>query len=108
MSEAPKNQPAVYGGPEETMTKGEIAALVAVGVTVVGSFVGLFIFAAKQEQKELAEEQARLEAMEARQREFEDWITEEENNGNNVYELADGRYLTVPREAAQAKYNKRP
>ena len=59
-----------------------------VTVAVVGAFTALVIVSAKEQNKMVADWNAYVEG-------FNDWLNEEARNGNVVYQLIDGRYLTV-------------
>jgi gas vesicle protein len=64
--------------------------LVGTGITAVtGAYVWLVIAVSKEQEKAIREYNEWAE-------ETNQWLTEEHNSGNDVYQLADGRYLVVP------------
>lgn len=71
--------------------------------TIVVGFVATVVWVSVEEQKEL--EQAADDAKK-RVNEINSWVNDQQNAGNVVYALEDGRFLTVDRAAEQTMFIK--
>jgi len=66
----------------------------SVVITAVGGFVAFVVAATKHENRQIATRNQYV-------REMNTWLNDEQNSGNVVYPLIDGRYLVVPNTAPQ-------
>lgn len=65
---------------------------------VFGAFVALIVTATVFESKD---QNRRIEAYNKWAKDQNNWLNEQQNAGNNVYQTLDGRYLVVPQDAPQ-------
>jgi hypothetical protein len=95
------------GRTELEMSKGETITLVGFMAAGLAS-LGWAIWASVKEDRRL-DEKARAAAAERKRRqdELDNWVNTQEAEGNNVYQLKDGRYLSVARDAKQVVQIKR-
>jgi type II secretory pathway component PulM len=61
-------------------------------ITVGGAFVALMVASVKEQNRA-------IESWNAHVKEMNNWLNTEEENGNDVYELLDSSYLTVPKNS---------
>lgn len=71
--------------------------------TIVVGFVTTVVWVSIEEQKNL---EKAVENEKKRIHEINSWVTDQQNEGNVVYALEDGRYLTVDRSAQQTMFIK--
>ena len=88
-------------------TKEHVEDLVLGGVTLatVGGFTALVVYAIKEDNRRIDAEIAELQEQEARVKAMRTAVADEHNNGNFVYTLMDGSYLSVPANSDQKLIN---
>lgn len=72
-----------------------------IGVGLIAGIVGIIVFSIKEEKKELERERQRRKDRDQRVQDRIDWINKEQEDGNAVYELKNGQFLVVDRQAKQ-------
>jgi len=103
-NDEPTREPVPDFHAPRDMSRGEsifFFGFIAAAAATMGAIV---VSAIKQERREeeayqLAQQQKR-EAKQA----LETWVNDEQNAGNNIYKLDDGRFLAVDRQAPQTTH----
>lgn len=93
-SKAEQDSEVVIYEPVE-MTKGEMIGLGAAAAAVIAFLGGVSWLGWKEDKANAARLQEEAEAREARARERDEWITEQQSTGHIVMRLDSGKYVSL-------------